>query len=183
MELEAQQVKYLIQGDQKSFEALFLKYHPRVKRFLLGFIKDEEEVNDMIQEVFFKVWIIRENISKTESFNFLLFRIARNMVYNFYEHTLVKNKYVLSQEKSYVLYTDLIEEEIYAEELGLLIDIAIEKMPEQRRTIFKMSRKEGLSNSQIAEKLNLNKRTIENHITNALADLRGIIKSALSILF
>ena len=80
-------------------------------------------------------------------------------------------------------YSDLIEENIYAKELSLLIDIAIEQMPEQRRRIFKMSRKDGLSNEEISLKLEINKRTVENHITQALADLREILKNTSLLLF
>ena len=71
------------------------------------------------------------------------------------------------------------EERILAEELGLLLDIAVENMPPQRKQIFKMSRKEGLSNEEISLKLNINKRTVENHITQALADLRKVLKIVL----
>ena len=71
------------------------------------------------------------------------------------------------------------EERILAEELGLLLDIAVENMPPQRKQIFKMSRKEGLSNEEISLKQNINKRTVENHITQALADLRKVLKIVL----
>ncbi|WP_302800626.1 sigma-70 family RNA polymerase sigma factor [Parabacteroides goldsteinii] len=75
------------------------------------------------------------------------------------------------------------EEDIYAKELSILIDIAIEQMPEQRRRIFKMSRKEGLSNEEISQKLQINKRTVENHVTQALADLREVVRGAFLLLF
>ncbi|WP_367882952.1 sigma-70 family RNA polymerase sigma factor [Parabacteroides goldsteinii] len=77
----------------------------------------------------------------------------------------------------------MIEEDIYAKELSILIDIAIEQMPEQRRRIFKMSRKEGLSNEEISQKLQINKRTVENHVTQALADLREVVRGAFLLLF
>ena len=64
----------------------------------------------------------------------------------------------------------------------MLLDMAVEQMPEQRKKIFKLSRKEGLSNEEISHMLQINKRTVENHITNALKDLRKIVSSTLSIL-
>ena len=105
------------------------------------------------------------------------------MIYDYYEHSLVKESYEQKQQSSSNEYTDLIEEELYAKELSLLIDIAIEQMPEQRRRIFKMSRKEGLSNEEISQRLEINKRTVENHITQALADLRGVLRGAVLLLF
>ena len=179
---EYEYMKKLGQGDHKSFDALFLLYHPKVKNFLLGFIKDEEEACDMAQDIFFKVWTNRESISKVNSLKAYLYRMARNMIYDYYEHSLVKASYEQKQLLSSIAYTDLIEEDLYAKELAILIDIAIEQMPEQRRRIFKMSRKEGLSNDEISQRLEINKRTVENHITQALADLRTILKSAVLLL-
>lgn len=179
---ESEYMEKLGQGDHKSFDALFMLYHPRVKNFLRGFIKDEEEACDMAQDIFFKVWTNRESISKVGSLKAYLYRMARNMVYDYYEHSLVKESYEQKQQSSST-YADLIEEDLYAQELSILIDIAIEQMPEQRRRIFKMSRKDGLSNDEISQRLQINKRTVENHITQALADLREVVRRAFLLLF
>lgn len=179
---ESEYMEKLGQGDHKSFDALFMLYHPRVKNFLKGFIKDEEEACDMAQDIFFKVWTNRESISKVSSLKAYLYRMARNMVYDYYEHSLVKESYEQKQQLSST-YADLIEEDLYAQELSILIDIAIEQMPEQRRRIFKMSRKDGLSNDEISQRLQINKRTVENHITQALADLREVVRRAFLLLF
>lgn len=180
---ESEYMEKLGLGDHKSFDALFMLYHPKVKNFLQGFIKDEEEACDMAQDIFFKVWINRESISKVNSLKAYLYRMARNMIYDHYEHSLVKESYEQKLQLSTREYTDLVEEDLYAKELSILIDIAIEQMPEQRRRIFKMSRKEGLSNEEISIKLEINKRTVENHITQALADLREVLKGAVLLLF
>lgn len=179
---ESEYMEKLGQGDHKSFNTLFMLYHPRVKNFLKGFIKDEEEACDMAQDIFFKVWTNRESISKVSSLKAYLYRMARNMVYDYYEHSLVKESYEQKQQSSST-YADLIEEDLYAQELSILIDIAIEQMPEQRRRIFKMSRKDGLSNDEISQRLQINKRTVENHITQALADLREVVRRAFLLLF
>lgn len=180
---EAEYMEKLGQGDHKSFDALFILYHPRVKNFLLGFVKDEEEACDMAQDIFFKLWTNRESISRVSSLKAYLYRMARNMVYDYFEHSLVKENYEQKIQLSSNGYSDLVEEDIYARELSLLIDIAIEQMPEQRRRIFKMSRKDGLSNEEISLRLGINKRTVENHITQALADLRTILKNTSLLLF
>ena len=68
-----------------------------------------------------------------------------------------------------------IESELNAKELELIIAIAVERMPSQRRKIYQMSREQGLSNENIARELNISKRTVENHLTQALADIRKIL--------
>ena len=78
-------------------------------------------------------------------------------------------------EKNKQDYEDLIEEKIHAEDLELLIVMSIEKMPPQRKKIFKMSRFEHLSNDEIAQQLNISKRTVESHISQAMSDLRKLL--------
>lgn len=181
-ERETHYLEQLGQGNHQAFDALFMLYHPKVKNFLKGFIKDEEEARDMAQELFFKIWLNREQIAHLTSFNAYLFRMARNLVYDYYEHTLVKENYE-EKQKNKANYSDLIEENLYAHELELLIDLTVSQMPEQRRRIFTLSRIEGYSNVEIAQQLEINKRTVENHLTQALADLRKAIRSAFLLFF
>lgn len=180
-QLEKECLKGLIEGDHKSFDLLFLHYYPRVKTFLYGFIKNKEEANDLAQEIFYRIWINRESFSFIDSFGSYLFRMVKNLVYDQAKHKAVRQNY-LQGEQNKLIYEDLIEDEIYAKELELLIDMVVANMPDQRRKIFLLSRKEGFSNDEIAQKLEINKRTVENHITNALSDIRKVIKLALSIL-
>jgi len=182
VENELKYLRALGQGDHEAFDILFTEYHPRVIYFLYGFIKDEEQARDMAQEVFFKVWTNREYISKVDSFKGYLFRMARNMIYDYYDHNLIKEKYYHQQKEEKYVYSDVVEEEFYAKELSLLIDLVVELMPKQRKLVFQLSRNAGLSNDEIAERLSINKRTVENHITNALHELRKVV-SDIKLLF
>ena len=104
-----------------------------------------------------------------------LFRIVRNAVFRYIERSLLFKNYQsrqLSDDNS-DLYE--IESELNAKELELIIAIAVERMPSQRRKIYQMSREQGLSNENIARELNISKRTVENHLTQALADIRKIL--------
>jgi RNA polymerase sigma-70 factor, ECF subfamily len=180
--LELLYLKKIKNNDQKSFDALFMYYQPRLVNFITGFIKDREEARDMSQEIFFKIWMTRSTLTQINSFKSYLFQMARHAVYDYYDHTLVKEKFELYQiDQSVTEYT--IEAELYAKELELSIDLAIGMMQPQRKMIYTMSRKEGLSNDEIALRLNLNKRTIENQISLALTTLREITKSVNIIFF
>ena len=119
----------------EAFDMLYIQYSPRLKHFLTGFIKNRDEASDMTQDIFYKIWTNRETISKVDSFKAYLFRMARNMIYDYYEHSLI------------------------------------------------VSRKDGLSNEEIAQRLNISKRTVENHMTQALAELRKIAYSTLLLFF
>jgi len=171
---EKQYLNGLQNGDKKAFSALYMFYYPKMKFYLTRFLKDENEASDMAQDIFCKIWENREYCSNINNFNAYIYSMARNAVYNYFEHNLIKENYA-SKFQAGALYNDIIEGELYAMELGLLIDITIEKMPEQRRRIFKMSRKDGLTNEEISNQLCINKRTVENHVTLALTDLRKVI--------
>ena len=178
--LEAKHLINLSKGDHRSYELLFLTYHPKIYHFLSGFIKNEEEAYDMAQEIFYKVWVNRTAMKEVKSFKAYLFTMARHMIYNQYEHNLVKEKYTLSQLNQSEIYEP--EEELFAKDLSFLIDLVISKMPLQRQRIFMMSRKEGLSSDEIASRLSIHKRTVENHISNALTDLKKALQYV-SLLF
>lgn len=171
------EIEYLInlsKGDHRSYELLFLAYHPKIYHFLCGFIKNEGEAYDMTQEIFYKVWVNRKTMGEVKSFKAYLFTMARHMIYNHYEHNLVKEKYTLSLLTRSEVYEP--EEDLFAKDLSSLIDLVVSQMPEQRQRVFTMSRKEGFSSDEIAARLSIHKRTVENHISNALTDLRKAIQ-------
>lgn len=179
--LETECLKKLAKGDHRSYEILFLYYHPKIHHFLCGFIKNEEEAFDMAQDIFYKVWTNRQSLSEIVSFKAYLFTMARHLIYNHYEHNLVKEKYTVTQLQLREEYN--LDEEFFAKELSLLIDLVIAQMPEQRQRIFRMSRKEGLSGEEIATRLNISKRTVENQISLALSELRKALQCMVHFLF
>ena len=107
-----------------------------------------------------------------------MYRIAKNTVFRHIERSLLFRDYQEQQTNNASFSStdnDSIEEELYAKELEFLISVAVEKMPPQRKQIYRMSRVDGLSNDEIAARMSISKRTVENHLTLALADIRKII--------
>ena len=166
-------VRAFAKGDVQAFELLFLHYQPRLVAFIDGFIKDTEEARDMSQDVFLKLWENREACVEIRSFKAYIFKSAKFAIFNYFDHQLVSDKY--EQEMLFApVETDSAEESLFAKELQQLIELTIQQMPEQRRRVFEMSRKEGVSNAEIAERLGISKRTVENHLTTALAAIRKV---------
>ena len=166
-------IKAFAQGDTRAFELLFLHYQPKLVAFIDGFIKDNEEARDMSQDIFLRLWEKREGCGEIKSFKAFLFKTAKFAIYNYFDHQLVNSKFV-EQMLFAPVETTSADESLFAQELQELIDYTVKKMPEQRRRVFEMSRNEGLSNDEIAQLLGISKRTVENHITTALATLRKI---------
>lgn len=169
--------KYLIdisQGNTASFDVLFLLYYPRLLTFIASLVKNQDDAKDISQDIFLKLWNNREKMPKVNSLKSYLFQMAKNGVYDYFRHhALYENHGEIQNYEGVGL--DSVTEAVEASELELLIDIVIGNMPPQRKDIFIMSRKEGLSNDDISKKLNISKRTVESHISSALNDIRKLI--------
>ncbi|BFK96570.1 RNA polymerase sigma-70 factor [Alistipes onderdonkii] len=137
-------------------------------------LKDHSEAEDITQDIFLKIWRNRTSIGAVDAFGPYLFRMARNAVYDRFDSRSVRENY--ARRASLLPEYELPDSAIDSRDLLLLIRMVVEKMPEQRRRIFRMSREEGLSNDQIAEQLSISRRTVENQISRALAELRKLVK-------
>ena len=160
-------------GDHKAFEVVFVAYFDKVKYFVERIIRSEDEAEELAQDLFMKLWINHKAIDVQKSFSGFLFTMAHNASFNYLKHKEVQNNYL--NTTGYLEETASTEEMIYAKEIALLIEMTVNKMPEQRKKIFQLSRNEGLSNDEIANRLNISKKTVENQLSLALKDLRKVI--------
>ncbi|MDR2809080.1 MAG: RNA polymerase sigma-70 factor [Tannerellaceae bacterium] len=169
----------LKRGDHKAFDVVFLSYFDKVKHFIAGLVRSENDAEDLAQDVFAKLWTARETIDTQSSFHSFLYVMSRNAAYNYLKHKLVQTNYanecVLREE------TDTPEELVFAKEMELLIEMTLCNMPEKRSEIYRLSRNKGLSNDEIAARLNVSRKTVENNLTLALREIRKVI--LLSIVF
>lgn len=176
---ETKYLEELASDSHKAFEMLFVKYFPKVKYFIAHLIKSEEIAEELSQDIFIRIWINRKNLSHIQSFNSYIYRMAKNAAINHMEHLYVEETYLKNYEEH---KSPTIEEELYAKETELLIQLVVNNMPPQRKRIYEMSRMEGLKNEEIAEQLNLSKKTVENHLNLALKEIRKTI-SLLTLFF
>ena len=172
---EQQLLCNVARGDIGSFERIFRLYHPRLVAFLVGLLHDEDEGRDMAQDIFMSLWENREKLSEVRSLSAYLFRMARCAVYNYYDHLNVESKYASEYLLNHVDDSFSEEEKIFARELSNAIDRVVDGLSDQRKRVYVMSRKENLSNDEIAEHLGISKRTVENHLSAVLAVLRKLI--------
>ena len=167
----------LIQGDSRAFDALYTRYVPRVEAFACCMLKDRSEAEDLAHDLFLKLWESRESLQQVRSVRNYLFRMTKNAVFDRFEHKAVDARYRQSaapKDLREIVSNDLVEQ-IDRQELLLLIDMAIEKMPPQRRNVFRMSRFEGVSYQEIALRLGISQKTVEDPNHDALAELRELI--------
>ena len=166
-------LKKVAEGDVKAFEHLFFLYQPKVLLFLEGMTHDREISRDIAQELFLVLWNNRKTLTFVESFSSYLYQMARHKVYDYFDHLLVENQYVDECLNNTDVYDS--DEQLFAKELLEIINAEVERLSPQRKQVYQMSRVQGLSNDEIAERLNVSKRTVENHLTAALAAIRKVV--------
>lgn len=165
-------LKELSKDKELSLEELFNYYYPRLYEFSLSFLKLEQGIDDILQEVFIRIWHKRKNIKDPATFNSYIFTITRNLLLNELRYRLNhKNlkdeiqKLSLAQE-----YSSL--EQLNYRELETKVEEFIGELPERQKEIFILSRTEGLSHKEIANKLHITTKTVEYHISLAIKALR-----------
>lgn len=166
---------YLVQ----QFEKIFRTHFSSVKYFINMFLKSEADSEDLAQDVFIKLWNNFEAWKDNEGTDGYIYTIAKNVTLDFIKHKRQEDNYrdELIQQNSIKELFGIADplNSIYYKEMQLIIKMALEHLPEQRRKIFEMSRLKEMSNKEIAVALHLSVRTVEHHIYLTLQDLRKII--------
>lgn len=162
----------------EEFEKLYKRYYQNFLRFSTKLIGDKNLAQDIVHEVFIKLWEKRFEI-KDDGIDKLLFTMTRNACLNHIKHeTIVLNKQVdLKQIRKWEeLYRiEYLNNEPYAlieKELEEQINKVIYKLPDKCREVYILSRKKGLKNWEIAEKMNISLKTVEKHISRAMREFK-----------
>lgn len=168
-------LRELSEGSYEAFDTLYMRYSPIVEQFVLSLLKRKEEADDITQNIFLKIWENRSSMSGVHSFRAYLFKMVRNAVYDTFSRRKPTSGLQDSMELGDILRSEDMEGKISAKDLNMLMDMAVENMPEQRRRVFRMSRRDGLSHKEISMQLGISTKTVEYHMSKALAELRKII--------
>ena len=166
-----QLMESLRNGDLEAFDLVYKKYGDRLFGFALSYLKSKEETEELVQDVFLKIWENRKNLKKESSLKSYLFTIAYHNMCRLFRNRKIHEKY---RENNCVTYVRTINPEEQYEYKAALeqVDQLIGKMPENQRVIFNKSRREGKSTKEIAVEMNLSPGTVDNHISLALKYLR-----------
>ena len=161
-------------GDDRAYDAVFLRWYPQVRRFLFTLVKKDSVAEDLAQSVFMKLWLFRSRLNPAQSLKNYLMVLARNAALDFFRSKYHSLQTDLSAPPERIA-PDRTEQKAEFAETSARIRQAVEEMPAQRREVFKMSRFEQLSSEEIAERMGLSVRTVEKHIQLALRDLRNFL--------
>jgi len=173
----------LIQKDDRvAFYHIYERYSKRLYGFVLRYIKQNEDAEEIVQEVFVKIWESRNKIDAYSSFESFLFTIAYNTTISLLRKRTNEQKYLehLKSIQQPNNSPDLIDE-IQYNELNNRVQALLNELTPRQKEIFQLSREEGLSHDEIAKKLDISVNTVKKHMGNTLAFLRSQIDSNLTI--
>lgn len=165
-------ISRLKKDDHDSFQKLFERYSLPLFRFSFSFLKSKEVAEDVVQEVFLKIWNNRKDIKSNTSFQSYLFTIALNAVRKHF------NKLSKQNEMKHNILLDFSEDKEEFDDkdgyqfLTEKLDELISRMPEKRREVFIKKKIEGKSLKEIAEECEITPKTVEYHITEAMKFLK-----------
>lgn len=164
---EIKWVKALRSGNQQALEWLFQKYHHALYYHALDFLKSPAMAEDVVQEIFVKLWENRKQIKPELSFKAYLFCIAKNHIINQLKRTSREIK--AFKEISYRTSSghNMVEEEIIFAETEILARKALDELPPKRKKVFIMHRLEGKRYGEIATLMNISKNTVRDHVVKA----------------
>ena len=175
---EKEELELLRNASMQTFESLYHRYSGKLYNFIMRVSKGNAYISEeLVQRTFIKVWESRESVDPEKSFISYLCTIAKNMLLNEYEHQTIQFIY---EEYIKVKTTDQdnnTEKEVDKNLLEEYIEHLTDQLPPKRREIFILSRKEGLSNKVIANRLNITESTIETQLSKALAFMKSQLNS------
>lgn len=163
-------IKRLKKGDMDAFDSVYRAYSKKVYGYIFRYLKHDMDTEDIVQEVFLKIWEMHNSIDVKESFDAYIFTITHNLTINYLRKKVTEQKYVeyvtsLQKEENVYEITD----EIHYREMEQKYRSLLNKLSPRQQEIFRLSREKGLSHKEIAAKLNISPNTVNNHLVAILS--------------
>lgn len=173
---ERELVIHLKKSNVNAFDSLFYRYYKKVLSFCYKILGTKEDAEEIVQTVFLAIWENRTIIDEDKHFETYLFSIVRHHVYNALKRKSYRKAFLESIENPNIGSNLDVEDQVYYNDLNLLLNKLIDTLPPKRREIYLLSRNRGLTYKQIADKLRITENTVDTQIRNALNYLRPILE-------
>ena len=164
------------EDDKDAFKSLYNRYSKKIYFFSLKYLGSNVEAEELVQSVFINVWENRESLDASNSVKSYIYKAAVNYIYNFLKKKTIHARFIESQLHNEEIHSNLTYEQVFFHDLERSINSIFETLPSQQQKIFRLNRDEGLTHLEIATKLNLSVRTVENQMYRALKTIRTILK-------
>lgn len=175
----------LAEGDQEAFRVLYDRHRDKLFFYVYKITHSQQAAEDVLQEVFVKIWLDRERLTGIQNFSAWLFRMVKNRTINALRRQTHENR-ILSEIGTHQLEASNQTDEIMDyNETAQVLQVAIQQLPPQQQLVYRLQREQGLKNEEIALQLNISPLTVKKHISQAARSIRGTMEHyrAISIMF
>ena len=163
----------LTRNEEEAFRELYIRYKDKIWLYCFRFLKSEEETDDIVQEVFIRLWELRSFIDPGLSFSSFIYTMTRNRVLNYFRDMDVERQAKKALSLKIPVEAETTESALIFSEYQQILSDAIEQLPAQRKKTFNMSRIENLSHKEIASRLGISVHTVQEHISESLRFIKG----------
>ena len=154
-------------GNMKAFTQLYSTYLKDVYHYIFLFTKSKEETEEILQEIFIKIWEGREKLVEIECFKNYLYRIAKNKVLDRVRHMQVRHRVLMEIKRDRIISEAATGDQCAFKEYYQIVQQAIEKLPPRRKLIFRLTIENGLSQDEIARQLNISQSVVQKQLYSA----------------
>jgi len=179
--IDSRLIRKLRSGDEEAFSELYHRFAERIFYFSLRYVRTKEDAEGITQDVFLKIWENRQTLNPDLSLNAYIFTIAKNTLFNKNRKKIHEHAYLDYLKRHLDTCYDKTENDILLNEVKNCIDQAMERLPDKRRRIFRLSRFECLSYREISLRMNISEKTVETHIRLALKSVRAFFERNLRV--
>ncbi|MES2827490.1 MAG: RNA polymerase sigma-70 factor [Bacteroidota bacterium] len=164
-------------GDQHAFATLFNHYKAKVYGYAISLLHNEEAAEEIVQDIFIKLWLKRDVVTNLDSFEGFLIRMVRNDTLNALKKIAIEFRVSQQSTRNYSENDFSTENSIYYRETNRILDEAIEKLPPQQKIIFRLCTIEGHKQRDVALKLNISPLTVKSHLQQAVKTVRNYVQA------
>ena len=165
-------IQKLIKGDASAFDVIFEKYNRKVYSFSIKNLKNRQDAEGVVQEVFYSLWKERAKLKVVKSLDAWIFTISFNIIRKHFRQLARERKTLNKISEITSLYDSSSAKEVEYSDMLEKAEKIIERLPNRQKTIYILSKKEGLSNTEISTRLNITNKTVENYLSKAKATLK-----------
>lgn len=164
------------ENSHEAFRELFALYQLRLFKYAIRLVKVKEEADEVVQETFVKLWLKRDVLMSVDDPESFIYTVLRNVSLDRLRRIARDSELREQVWKRINILSNSTEEEVFAAEKDDLFRQAFEKLSPNKKVIFHLSRNEGLSHEQIADKLRISKNTVKNHLVSTLRFIRAYLE-------
>lgn len=180
--IEKELICALKEGSRQAFESIYQIYSKRLYAYSLQLTKSSEEAEEIVQEVFIKLWMNRVHIRQEETLRSLLFIMSKHHFINAYRAKINHPVYEEYVDYKDTLITENVHQQLEYEEFLKIFQRMMDELPATQKKVIRLSRMEQLTNKEIADKLALSEQTVKNQLSLGLKSLKEKLKKYILLL-